>query len=133
MSVNKTEFLLKDILAKAVEDALLIENMDREKIVIEIPKDSSHGDYSSNIAMQLTKQLKQNPRDIAASIVSKINTSDGTISAVEIAGPGFINLFINQNVITSIIQEVIEEQDYFGKSNVGQTHDKACNCPIEPF
>ncbi len=120
MSVNKMEFLLKDILAKAVEDALLIENMDREKIVIEIPKDSSHGDYSSNIAMQLTKQLKQNPRDIAASIVSKINTSDGTISAVEIAGPGFINLFINQNVITSIIQEVIEEQDYFGKSNVGQ-------------
>ena len=120
MSVNKIETTLKELLAKAVIEASLTEDIDAKNIVIEIPKDVSHGDYSSNIAMQLTKLLKRNPREIAKSIVEKIDTVDSVVSKVEIAGPGFINLFIQKSAMTSIIKEVIDFQDDYGKSNYGQ-------------
>ena len=120
MSVNKIETTLKELLAKAVIEASLTEDIDAKNIVIEIPKDVSHGDYSSNIAMQLTKLLKRNPREIAKSIVEKIDTVHSVVSKVEIAGPGFINLFIQKSAMTSIIKEVIDFQDDYGKSNYGQ-------------
>ena len=120
MSVNKIETTLKEVLAKAVIEASLTEDIDAKNIVIEIPKDVSHGDYSSNIAMQLTKLLKRNPREIAKSIVEKIDTVHSVVSKVEIAGPGFINLFIQKSAMTSIIKEVIDFQDDYGKSNYGQ-------------
>ena len=101
MSVNKIETTLKELLAKAVIEASLTEDIDAKNIVIEIPKDVSHGDYSSNIAMQLTKLLKRNPREIAKSIVEKIDTVHSVVSKVEIAGPGFINLFIQKSAVSN--------------------------------
>lgn len=119
MSVNKMESSLKKILAKAVIDTGLVENIDEQNIVIEIPRDVSHGDYSSNVAMQLTKLLKRNPREIAMAIVEKIETGNELVSKVEIAGPGFINLFVNKGAMSAIIQEVIQEQDHYGCSDFG--------------
>lgn len=69
MSVNKIEETLKQTLAKAVVKAGLLDSQDPSTIVIEIPKNTQNGDYSSNIAMQLTRQLRRNPREIATAIV----------------------------------------------------------------
>lgn len=120
MAVNKIELSLKKVLQKAIIDLKYVEDYNLEQIVIEIPKDKAHGDYSSNIAMQLTKVLKRNPREIAQGIVEAIDKETGNIDHVEIAGPGFINLFLKKDAMTSILKEVLEEQEHYGESDFGQ-------------
>ena len=120
MAVNKIEISLKEVLRKAIIDLEYVDDYALDQIVIEIPKDKAHGDYSSNLAMQLTKVLRRNPREIAQGIVGAIDKEAGNIDHVEIAGPGFINLFLRKDAMTSIIKEVLEEKDYFGNSDYGQ-------------
>lgn len=120
MAVNKIEVSLKNALKQAIIDLKFVEEYDENKIVIEIPKDKEHGDYSTNIAMQLTRVLKQNPRVIASSIVEALNKEAANVERVEIAGPGFINLFLKKDAMTSIIKEVLEEKEHFGCSDYGK-------------
>jgi len=120
MAVNKIEVSLKEVLRKAIIDLEYVEDYNLEQIVIEIPKDKAHGDYSSNIAMQLTKLLRKNPREIAQGIVNTIDKEAGNIDRVEIAGPGFINLFLRKDAMTSIIKEVLNEKENYGKTDFGK-------------
>ncbi len=120
MAVNKIELSLKKVLRQAMIKLEYVEDYDLERIVIEVPKDKTHGDYSTNIAMQLTKILRRNPREIAQNIVDAIDKEAGHIDHVEIAGPGFINLFLKKDVMTSIIKEVLDENENYGKSDFGQ-------------
>lgn len=120
MAVNKIEISLKEVLKKAIIDLGYVDDYAIDNIVIEIPKDKAHGDYSSNIAMQLTKILKRNPREIAQGIVETLDKDAGNIDRVEIAGPGFINLFLKKDAMTSIIKEVLDEKDNYGKTDYGQ-------------
>jgi arginyl-tRNA synthetase (EC 6.1.1.19) len=109
MAVNKIEDALKEALRKAIITCGFVEEYPLDNIVIEIPKEAEHGDYSSNIAMQLTKILKRNPREIATTIIQAIDKESADIETIEIAGPGFINLFLKKNAMTSIINEVLAE------------------------
>lgn len=119
MAGNKIEIALKQALKNAVISSGLCEEFDDDKIVIEIPKDTKNGDYATNLAMRLTRELKRNPREIATAIVE--NIEKGTlIDHLEIAGPGFINLFLNKSSMTGIIAEVLAEKDAYGSSNFGQ-------------
>lgn len=120
MAINKIENSLKEAFKQAVIKCGFVDDYDNDQIIIEIPKDKSHGDYSSNIAMQLTKVLKRNPREIATSIIEAIDKDTANINSIEIAGPGFINLFLNKSVMTSIIKDVLTEKEEYGKSNFGQ-------------
>ena len=120
MTVNKIESSLKQLLADSVIKSGLLETIEASNIVIEIPRDTSYGDYSSNIAMQLTKQLRRNPREIAGKIVENMDLETGIVSKVEIAGPGFINMFVSKTSMTEIIGEVLKEQENYGRSNYGQ-------------
>ncbi len=65
--------------------------LERDSIQIENPKQPEHGDLATNVAMILAKQMKRNPREVAAIVAENIRRDDGNIAAVEIAGPGFIN------------------------------------------
>ena len=69
--------------------------------------------------MQLTKLLKRNPREIANQIIEALDKDSANIESVEIAGPGFINLFLKKYSMTSIIKEVLDSKDDFGKSDYG--------------
>ncbi|MFQ9922977.1 MAG: arginine--tRNA ligase [Beduini sp.] len=120
MAINKIETALKQLLADSVIKSGLLDTIEADNIVIEIPRDTTHGDYSSNIAMQLTKQLKRNPREIAQAIVDGLKTDNDLITKVEIAGPGFINLFVHKASMTSIIGEVISEGDQYGRTDFGK-------------
>lgn len=120
MAINKIELSLKKVIQKAVVDLKFVEDYPLEQIVIEIPKDKAHGDYSTNIAMQLTKVLRRNPREIAQAVIDALDLEAGHIEHVEMAGPGFINLFLRKDAMTSVIQEVLTEQDHFGCSDYGQ-------------
>lgn len=73
MAENKLENSLKSPLVSLLISALEAVDITPENIMIEIPKDSTHGDYSTNIAMQLTRTLHKNPREIATAIVDSLD------------------------------------------------------------
>ena len=117
--MNQIENNLKQALHNAVQKAFDTE-LDTASIVIEIPKDKSHGDYSTNVAMQLTRVLKNNPRKIAEAVVEALDKAAADIESCEIAGPGFINFTIKNTSLAQIITRVLQEQDNYGNSNDGQ-------------
>ncbi len=86
-----------------------------KEIVFMVPQNSEHGDYSTNIAMLLTKELKKNPREIAQNIIVVLEYDKSVIEKIEIAGPGFINFYFTKNSLVKIIPEIINENTNFGK------------------
>lgn len=89
-------------------------------ILLERPRDPSHGDVATNVAMQLTKALKKNPRELAQVIVSAIMAeASDLIQSAEIAGPGFINFRLNPAAKQSVVSKVLHEKSDFGRGNEG--------------
>ncbi|MEQ1773639.1 MAG: arginine--tRNA ligase [Burkholderiales bacterium] len=87
-------------------------------ITLERPKQTLHGDFSCNLAMQLAKALRAKPRDIAQKLVAALPVSP-LIDKTEIAGAGFINLFLTRSFKQSIVTHILAARSNFGKSNVG--------------
>src|SRR5687767_5840954 len=73
--------------------------IDFSRVVVEPPRDAAHGDMATNAAMVLAKEAKAKPRDLAEKIAKKLRADD-LITAVEVAGPGFINLTLKPSVWT---------------------------------
>ncbi len=125
-------FETKNQIIKAVENAvsavselLLTDDEASEKakntqVEIEVPKDKNHGDFSTNIAMKLTKIMKNAPGKIAEAIVNNIVTDRTYIEKVEIAGPGFINFYLSDNRLYDGLKEAVRLGDDFGKLTVGK-------------
>jgi arginyl-tRNA synthetase len=107
---------LAKLLAKAVEGAF--PELKNPSINIEYPSSSDHGDYAANIAMQLSKELGKNPREIAEAVVAKM-PKNNLISKTDIAGPGFINFFLSEENLNEEIEAIIKEEDQYGASSVG--------------
>lgn len=104
-----------------LNNVLLKLNVEGEvKFVLEIPKDNTNGDYATNLAMQLTRILRKNPRMIAEEIVSNFDKESCDVEKIEIAGPGFINFFVKSTSFAGLIKRVLEAGDDFGKQNYGQ-------------
>lgn len=95
-------------------------DLKNDDVVIEIPKEKIHGDYSTNTAMRLTKQLHQNPRMIAQQLIDHLDLKQGSIAKCEIAGPGFINFFMESASLASVIGVVLQENENYGRSDAGQ-------------
>ncbi len=91
----------------------------REKYTVELPKHEGQGDYSSNIALVLAGVEKQNPRIIAARIAEKLTSDTELFDRVEIAGPGFVNFFINSDVWRGLIPTIMAKGSRYGKSEIG--------------
>ena len=88
-------------------------------ITLDRPKSSDHGDFASNLAMQLAKPLRQNPRAIAERIIQALPASE-YISKVEIAGAGFINFFLSPHSKQAIVKDILKSGATFGSNNAGQ-------------
>jgi arginyl-tRNA synthetase len=86
---------------------------------LERPKQASHGDFACNVAMQLSKALKRNPRELAQSLISALPASD-LLEKAEIAGPGFINLFLKPAAWQGVAAHVLEQGAAYGSGNAGQ-------------
>jgi len=89
------------------------------KYTVELPKHEGQGDFSSNIALVLAGIEKQNPRALAAKIIEKLSAQKGLFDRVEMAGPGFVNFFINSDVWRGLIPAVMEKGGHYGKSEIG--------------
>ena len=94
-------------------------------VVLERPRDPSHGDIACNIAMQLAKPLKTNPRELATRLVAALLAApgaEGLIDAADIAGPGFINLRVAASAKQSVARSVLEQGAAFGSGTSGAGH-----------
>lgn len=108
---------IKEIISSALNELSI--DFDKDNIVVEIPKKRDQGDFSTNIAMQLVKYLNDNPRNIAMKLVDVISKNTNEIEKLEIAGPGFINIFLKDKYIFSGIFDVISKDKDYGRVNLG--------------
>ena len=109
--------IISDLLLQAAQT--LIADTSTLSIILERPKSAEHGDFASNIAMQLAKPLKQNPRAIAEALMKALPQSE-YIAKVEIAGAGFINFFLNNQTKQTIVHEILQAGEKFGYNNAGK-------------
>jgi arginyl-tRNA synthetase len=93
--------------------------MEAGDIELTVPKISQHGDYATNVALSLTRQLKRKPRDIASEIVAGLLDHEAMISKVDIAGPGFINFFVTPPAWRRIILDIFRDPESFGRQDLG--------------
>lgn len=119
---------IKDATATGIKNIGTSLNLDEEtlqnalqtEIEIEIPKEKNHGNFSTNIAMKLTKILRNAPQKIAAALVSEIKTEGTYIEKIEIAGPGFINFYLSDNWLYDALKECIEKKENYGRLDIGK-------------
>ena len=111
-----------EILLQQAVDLLKSESILEQEITpiinIEHAKDPLHGDFATNLAMVLAKSAKTSPRQLAEKIISLI-PEDSIVAKVEIAGPGFINFFINSDAQFDIIKQIHQAGNQFGLSDIG--------------
>ena len=87
-------------------------------IQLERPRDPTHGDFATNLAMQLAKALKKNPREIAQQLVNELPVS-ALVTKAEVAGAGFINFTLDAGAKTRVVKAVLAEGENFGRSTAG--------------
>ncbi len=112
------EQVLEGALAKAASDGLLPNNLDTASVSVEPPRDPSHGDVSTNIAMVLSKQAKKSPRDIAGILVPLLQAHEH-IEQADIAGPGFINLRLDMSCYHLVLKDILHTKSNYGDSELG--------------
>lgn len=112
---------IKKLLEKAVL-ALAGENFELSKISVEHTKDEQFGDYMTNIAMVLAKELKKNPMEIADDLVTSLNGSIGkdTFNKIEAVKPGYINFYLAPKYFQEKVKEINEQENHFGDLKVGE-------------
>ncbi len=107
---------LTDLLLRALESVAPAHR--DAAILLERPKQASHGDYASNLALQLAKAQKANPREIAQRLIRELPVSPW-VDAVEVAGAGFINFRLTAEAKTGVVREILERGDDYGRSALG--------------
>ena len=85
-------------------------------IIVERPKLAAHGDYASNVALQHARAMKRNPRDFAQALVAALPASE-LVAKVEIAGAGFINIFVTPAARQAVVTRILAERDRYGRSD----------------
>lgn len=113
---------LREVIESAVMKAketgdLSIENI--PVINLEVPREKTHGDYATNIAMLLSKQARMAPRKIAEIIVNHLPAGSTLIEGIEVAGPGFINFFLGNGWLYEALQDICQKGDDYGATHVG--------------
>lgn len=119
-SVEQIKQLLKEELKTAIVESGLCEAQDVPDILLETPKEKSHGDYATNIAMQLARVAKKAPKQIAEQITERLNKEKASVSEINIAGPGFINFYMDNSFLRDVIKDVLSKPDTYGESDAGK-------------
>jgi arginyl-tRNA synthetase len=122
---SQPQHLFADVLTRVYavcaalgSEGVLPAGMDLSRVVVEPPRDASHGDMATNAAMVLAKDAKAKPRELADKIAAKLR-ADPLIEKVDIAGPGFINLTLKTSAWFGALRSVLEQGNGYGRSDVG--------------
>jgi len=115
---------MKQTLQEEIKQAILKANLANEEeipeIFLETPKDKTHGDYATNVAMQLARVAKKAPKQIAESFTEYLDKEKAGIEKVEIAGPGFVNFFLDNSYLRDIVPTVLSAGERYGESDAGK-------------
>lgn len=116
---------IKEHISSKLKTALLSLGVSDGSVILERPKDISHGDLSTNAAMMYAKREKKNPKEFAQSLIEKLGLPDEYITKAVIAGPGFINFFISDDYYRSKLAGILSSADDYGKNSThaGKTAD----------
>ena len=106
-----------NLIKKAVEEA----GLDKLEFSVERPENESHGDYSSSVALKISKTFKMAPMKIAENLQPRIVRFDSDLfEKIEIKEPGFINFFISKEYLQKQVGEILKQKDLFGKLKMGE-------------
>ena len=112
---------LNILLFDAIKQAGLNVDPSSFTFAIDIPKDNKNGDYATNVALQISKIVKGNPKAIAEQIKAKIELEKNGLEKVEIAGPGFINFFVSKTMLADNLKEILKQASDYGKTKLAET------------
>ena len=115
-SVEQKKEQLKEEIKQAVLKANLASESELPEVILESPKDKAHGDYATNMAMQLARIAKKAPRAIAEDLKANLDMTKAGIKQIDIAGPGFINFFMDTAYLTELIPTILENGKQYGRS-----------------
>ncbi|MEI5909047.1 arginine--tRNA ligase [Bacillus spongiae] len=118
--VEQVQKKLKIEIKEAVLKSGLASEDQIPNVILEAPKEKAHGDYSTNMAMQLARIAKKAPRMIAEDIITHFDKTKASIESIEIAGPGFINFHMNNHYLTELIPTILEKKERYGESTAGK-------------
>ncbi|PWG03961.1 arginine--tRNA ligase [Sphingosinicella humi] len=107
------------VLDSLEQEGSLTPGLDRKAVAVEPPRDASHGDLATNAAMVLAKKAGTNPRALAELIAPKLQALD-EVAAVEVAGPGFINIRLDPGIWQSELRAILAEAADYGRSSLGK-------------
>lgn len=110
---------MKEIIKNIIEKKLIELDYPNVQFSIDYPKNKNFGDFSSNAAMILAKELKRNPREIANELLPYLQ-KENSFSKVEIAGAGFINFYVSGNFYNEIISVILKNKDNYGKNKINE-------------
>jgi arginyl-tRNA synthetase len=110
--------LLTNAVATLQADGTLPDDLSPD-VMIERTRDRAHGDFASNLALLLAKPARSKPRDIAEKLIAAIEPGE-QVQKIEIAGPGFINFFLGDKAWHAVINDILEQNDRYGRSNTGK-------------
>ena len=116
---NRFEAEFQSIFSRLCEAGELPAKLDSSKVVVEIPRDASHGDLACNAAMVMAGQIGARPRDLAERLAREIGAFDG-VRGVEVAGPGFLNLRIENRLWSDEVDAIVKAGDEYGRNDAGK-------------
>lgn len=108
---------MESSIRKAIEAVLARIGIEQVDFVVEHPADVTHGDYATNVAMMCAKRLEKNPREIAKQFLAELNDTIPQVTKIEIAGPGFINFYLDRNFFSEKIAGILTNPDTWGKND----------------
>ena len=115
--MNKIEQNLTNSIKEAIKKLYGVD--DESLVMIEIPKENTNGDYSTNVAMRLARVAKKAPVMIANEVVEELKQTVKDYEKIEVAGPGFINFFMKKSILADIINVVLDKKESYGENNSG--------------
>ncbi len=121
--VSKAKEQIKNTILSAAKRAIengVLDNAELGDFNVEVPANREHGDYAVNAAMVWAKAFHKAPRQIAEAVISNLKTENTYIKSCEIAGPGFINLFLDESYYADIVSDVNAKKENYGKSDYGK-------------
>jgi len=128
---------MREKIAKLIENSIRVLQKEKKlqkfkipEILVECPREETHGDYATNIAMVISKQIEKNPMDIANLLCDRIKMEsikrerrkekEKLLKKIEIAKPGFINFYLSQKTLTTELKKVLKEKNKYGQSKIGK-------------
>jgi len=120
--IENTKTQITEVINHAIKKAVAagqFPEIQIQEIILEVPREKQHGDFATNIAMQMTRQAKKAPKWIAETLISHMELENSVIDKVEVAGPGFINFYLKPQWLYEVIPAIEKEGGNYGRVNIG--------------